>query len=161
MSTVIRIAFIYVFVMIGLRIIGKRELSQLAPRELVMLLLIPELFSQAALGEDFSMTNATIAFTTLLMLVFWTSVLTFLSPSASRLVDAAPTVLVRRGEIIEGSLDRERITVEEVFSEMRHVGLTELSQVDWAILEGDGKISIVPLHESERYQRREETSAPV
>jgi uncharacterized membrane protein YcaP (DUF421 family) len=159
--TVIRIAIIYVVVMIGLRIIGKRELSQLAPRELVMLLLIPELFSQAALGEDFSMTNAIIAFVTLLVLVFWTSVLTYLSPRAGRLVDATPAVLVRHGELVPGALHRERITAEEVFSEMRHVGLTQLSQVDWAILEGDGKISIVPARESERYQRREESSTPL
>lgn len=158
METVIRIASIYVFVMLGLRIIGKRELSQLAPRELVMLLLIPELFSQAALGEDFSLTNAMVACATLLLLVFWTSVATHLSPSLSRIVDAAPAVLVRHGRLVEQSLDRERVTADEVFAEMRHVGLTRLSQVEWAILEGDGKISIVPAREEERFQRREESS---
>lgn len=158
METVIRIASIYVFVMLGLRIIGKRELSQLAPRELVMLLLIPELFSQAALGEDFSLTNAMVACATLLLLVFWTSVASHLSPSISRIVDAAPAVLVRHGRLVEQSLDRERVTAEEVFAEMRHVGLTRLSQVEWAILEGDGKISIVPVLEEERFQRREESS---
>ena len=144
MDTVVRIAIIYVFVLLGLRIIGKRELSQLAPRELVMLLLIPELFSQAALGEDFSMVNAVVACATLLVLVFWTSVATHLHRPTSRLVDAAPAVLVRRGELIPSALDLERVTAEELFSEMRHAGLSRLSQVEWAILEGDGRISIVP-----------------
>ena len=158
MQTVIRIAVIYAFVLIGLRIIGKRELSQLAPRELVMLLLIPELFSQAALGEDFSMVNALVACTTLLLLVFGTSVATHLSRAVSRVVDAAPTVLVQHGELILESLNAERVTAEELFSEMRHAGLSRLSQVEWAILEGDGKISIVPTRRDDGVRRREEHS---
>lgn len=156
METVIRIAVIYVFVLFGLRIIGKRELSQLAPRELVMLLLIPELFSQAALGEDFSMVNAMVACATLLLLVFSTSIATHLSHRVGHVVDAAPAVLVRRGQLIEHALDRERVTADEVFAEMRHAGLTELAQVEWAILEGDGKISIVPAHEDERFHPQQE-----
>ena len=158
MDTVVRMTVIFVFVLLGLRIIGKRELSQLAPRELVMLLLIPELFSQAALGEDFSMINAMVACATLLLLVFATSVATHLSPRVGAVVDASPAVLVRRGRLMEPALDRERVTADEVFAEMRHAGLTELSQVEWAILEGDGKISIVPSRAEERGQRREERS---
>ena len=158
MEIVIRIAVIYAFVLIGLRILGKRELSQLSPRELVMLLLIPELFSQAALGEDFSMITAIVACTTLLMLVFGTSVATHLSPTVSRVVDAAPAVLVRRGDLVRESLDRERVTTEELFSEMRHAGLSRLSQVEWAILEGDGKISIIPARQGDGVRRREEHS---
>ena len=158
METVVRIAIIYVFVLLGLRIIGKRELSQMAPRELVMLLLIPELFSQAALGEDFSMVNAIVACATLLVLVFWTSVVTHLHRPISRAIDASPAVLVRHGELLLDTLDRERVTAEELFSEMRHAGLSRLAQVDWAILEGDGKISIVPVREGDGVQRREESS---
>jgi uncharacterized membrane protein YcaP (DUF421 family) len=158
METVLRIALIYTFVLIGLRIIGKRELSQLAPRELVMLLLIPELFSQAALGEDFSMTNAIVACATLLLLVFGTSAVTYLNGTVSRIVDAAPAVLVRRGELIGESLDRERVTAEELFAEMRQAGLSRLSEVEWAILEGEGKISIIPVRRGDGVQRREERS---
>ena len=143
METVLRIVLIYVFVMVGLRIIGKRELSQLAPHDLVMLLLIPELFSQAALGEDFSLTNAFIACGTLLVVVFGVSLLTHRQPRVDAIVSAKPAVLIEHGTIIEDNMNRERVTPDELFSEMRLVGIRELSHVDWAILEADGKISFI------------------
>ena len=61
METVIRVAYVYILLMVVLRIMGKRELGRLSPFELVLLMLIPELFSQALVREDFSMTNATVA----------------------------------------------------------------------------------------------------
>ena len=70
METVIRIGVIYIFLLVLLRVMGKRELGQLAPMELVLLILIPELVAQGIVGEDFSLTNAVIAVTTLTSLVF-------------------------------------------------------------------------------------------
>lgn len=143
METVLRIALVYVVIMAGFRIMGKRELSQLSPFELVTLLLIPEIFAQAMIGEDFSMVTALVAFTTLLSLVFVTSVLAHLSRRFSSLVDAAPTVLVANGALVEANMNRERITPAELYSELHMAGLEELSQVKWAILEPDGQISVV------------------
>jgi len=143
METVLRIVLIYVFVMLGLRLIGKRELSQLAPRELVMLLLIPELFSQGALGEDFSLTNAFIACSTLLVLVFGVSLVTHLTPGVDGFISAKPAVLVEHGSIVEDNMNRERVTPDELLAEMRLIGIRALSDVEWAILEADGKISFI------------------
>ena len=70
METVIRVGVIYIFLLVLLRVMGKRELGQLAPMELVLLILIPELVAQGIVGEDFSLTNAVIAVTTLTSLVF-------------------------------------------------------------------------------------------
>lgn len=68
-ETVLRVGFIYLLLMVLLRLLGKRELSQLSPLELVMLLLIPELVAQGIVGEDISMTNALVALATLLSMV--------------------------------------------------------------------------------------------
>ena len=143
MDTVLRIALAYVVIMIGFRIMGKRELSQLSPFELVTLLLIPEIFAQAIIGEDFSMTTAFVAFTTLLSLVFVTSVMAQLSRRFGRLLEAQPSVLVANGELVETNMNRERITPDELYSELRMSGLEDLSLVKWAILESDGKISVI------------------
>lgn len=144
MDTVLRIAYVYFVLMVALRVIGKRELSELSPFQLVTLLLIPEIFSDALARDDFSMTNATVAVATLLTLVFLTSVLTFRFPRLERVVGGEPTILVRHGKLLDRNLGRERVTPGEIFAEMHKSGLEELRQVRWAILEVDGKISVIP-----------------
>lgn len=146
METVIRVALIYLVILIGLRLLGKRELSQLTPLELITLMLIPEIVSQSMIGEDFSLTNGVIGITTVFSLVFLTSLLKYLSQKFALLVDGSPAILVERGKFIPKNLDKERVTPDEVFGEMHKSGLEELHEVKWAILETDGKISIVPEH---------------
>ena len=146
METILRVTYVYILLMVLLRIIGKRELSKMSPFELVTLLLIPELFQQALIREDFSMTNATVALSTLLLLVFITSAVTFVSKKARKVVTGDPTVLVHAGRMLEHNLARERVTPEEIFTSMRHAGVLRLSEVKWAILEDDGKISVIPKH---------------
>lgn len=145
METVLRIAFIYFFLMIALRAMGKRELNKMSAFELVMLLLIPELFSQAAVREDFSMTNATVATATLLTLVFLTSVISHMSKRAHHVINGTPTVLVSAGRYIEENMNRERIAPDELLAEMHKAGYERLDQIRWAILEDDGKISLIPV----------------
>ena len=116
----------------------------MSPFELVTLLFIPQLFSSALTRQDCSMTNAEIGVTTLGVLVFITSALRYRFRALSRIVQARPTVLVCRGGLIEEHLNRERIAPEDVFSAMHKVGLEQLGQVEWAILEGHGKIALIP-----------------
>lgn len=144
MDTVLRVAVIYLFIMAALRVLGKREFGQLAPIELVSLLMIPEIVSQALVGDDFSVVNALVGVATLLILVFATSVLTQRFDGVGAVVEGAPTVIVRHGAFIEKAMNRMRITPDEVMTELRKTGLETLSQVKWAVLEPDGKIAIVP-----------------
>lgn len=160
METVLRIAFIYFFLMVAFRAMGKRELNKMSAFELVMLLLIPELFSQAALREDFSMTNATVATATLLTLVFFTSVVSHLSARAHEVISGNPTVLVRSGRYIEKNMNRERIGPEELLAEMHKAGYEKLEQIKWAILEDDGKISLVPAKGEDMPQTHDEEADP-
>lgn len=153
METVIRITLIYLAILIGLRILGKREFSQLTPLELVSLLLIPELVTQSLVGEDFSLTNGLVGVATVFSLVFITSLLVQKSEKFERIIGDEPAVLVAHGRFIEENLNKERVTPGEIFGEIHKAGLDQLSQVKWAILEGDGKIAIVPEDITENARR--------
>lgn len=144
METVIRVVIIYVFVFAGLRVMGKREFGELRPMELITLLLIPEILTQGLLREDFSLTNGVIGVSTLFVLVYATSMLTHLSSRFESTIEGRPTVLAHHGKLIPENLNRERVSPEEIYSQLRMNGLERIEQVRWAVLEGDGKISIVP-----------------
>lgn len=144
METVIRVAIIYLVILVGLRIMGKREFSQLSPLELVTLLLIPELVAQSLIREDFSLVNGVVAISTLFSLVFLNSLLVQKSKKAEQLVSGTPSVLVAHGRFIEENLNKERVTPGEVLGTMHESGLDNLAQVKWAVLETDGRITIVP-----------------
>jgi uncharacterized membrane protein YcaP (DUF421 family) len=143
METVIRVIVIYVFILVGLRLLGKREFSQLSPLELITLLLVPELVSQALIREDFSLINAIIAVSTLFTLVFFTSLVLHMSAKAEKIISGVPTVLVSHGKLIDDNLNRERVSPDELFGEMHKAGLHRLDQVKWAILESDGTIALI------------------
>jgi uncharacterized membrane protein YcaP (DUF421 family) len=158
-ETVIRVVFFYALILVLLRIVGKRELSQLSPLELIMLLLIPELVSQALVREDFSMTNAVIAITTLMSLVFITSAVVYRYKRMGELLEGKPALLVERGSTIRATMDRERITPEDIAAEMRKAGIERLDFVKWAVLEADGKISIIGYRPESGHARPEEKRA--
>lgn len=144
METVIRAVFAYTLVWACFRVLGKRELTRMSPFELVTIIMIPQLFSRALTRQDYSMTNAVIGSTTLFVLVFFTSALSYRVKRFGRIVEARPTVLVQRSAFIEEHLNRERIAPEDIFAAMHAAGLERLEQVEWAILESDGRISLIP-----------------
>ncbi len=144
METVMRVAIIYLFVYMGLRVIGKREFGELSPIELVTLLLIPEITAQAIPGgDDFSLVTGLTGVATLLLLVFLTSLLHYLKPNLARAVEGEPRVLVQNGVLLQAGMDRERVTADEIMAAIREAGLDELQKVRWAILEVDGRISVI------------------
>lgn len=144
METVLRTIVVYLFILVGLRILGKREFGELSALDLVTLLLVPELVSQALTREDDSLTNAFVATATLFTLVFLTSALSHRFRRVERIVNGKPTILVARGQLLADNCNRERISAEEIFAEMHKNGIDAIGQVRWAILEVDGSISIVP-----------------
>jgi uncharacterized membrane protein YcaP (DUF421 family) len=81
---------------------------------------------------------------TLLCLVFVTSTVTHRWRGAEKMLEGEPTLLVAHGRMLTENMDGERVTPDELFAEMRKSGLERLSQVRWAVLESDGKISVVP-----------------
>ena len=144
METVVRVVIVYLFVMFGLRALGKREFGELEPFDLVVLLLIPELVAQGLVREDFSLTNALVAVATLFLLVFFTSALSYRFPKVGRAIASTPTVLVRHGRLVPRHMNLERVGPDEIMEALHQVGLTDMVQVQWAILETDGRITVIP-----------------
>lgn len=148
MEIVLRVTVIYVCIVAGLRVLGKREFGQLSPVELVTLLLVPEMVSNALTGADKSLTGALLAVGTLFTLVFGLSLVMHRFRRAEVIVTGSPTVLVARGRLLQDALNRQRIAPDEVLGELRRSGLARLDEVEWAVLETDGRISIVPAKRS-------------
>jgi uncharacterized membrane protein YcaP (DUF421 family) len=139
-----RTALVFGFLLAALRILGKRDLSQMTPFDAVLLFLIPQLFRNYLVATDHTLWTALVSACTLLLLVFVTSLVAFKNYSVGRLVRARPTVLLERGDLVPIALDRERVTPAEIEAAARHVGLASLDQVDRATLESDGSITILP-----------------
>jgi uncharacterized membrane protein YcaP (DUF421 family) len=153
MDIVARVALIYLFLMVALRLMGKREFGELTPFELVTLLLIPEIVSKALTGEDYSFTAAVIGVSTLLALVLVTSILAYRFPGLGRLLEGEPRILARQGEFVTDALNRERIAPEEIGIAMHKYGIEALADVKWAMLEVDGSITIIPARSTETIKR--------
>ncbi|MEG3181839.1 DUF421 domain-containing protein [Sphingomonas sp. LT1P40] len=143
MDIVIRASVMFAILFGLLRLMGKRELGQMTPFELVMLVVVGDLIQQGITHNDFSLTGATLAIGTF---AFWTVVLgwvTYLSRRAERAIEGEPLVLIRHGVLLEKSLKRDRLTRAEVESEMRLAGIARIETVAWAILEPEGRISFI------------------
>src|SRR3546814_14777460 len=113
--------FFILFLLI--RLLGKRELGQMTPFELVVLVVLGDLIQQGVTHNDFRLTGATLAICTF---AFWALILSwtpYLFPRAKDLLDGAPRVVVRDGDIVRENLSRDRLTRDEITPELRLAGL--------------------------------------
>ncbi len=143
MDIVLRATAMFAILYLLLRLLGKRELSQLTPFEMVVLVVMGDLIQQGVTHNDYSVTGAALAIVTF---AFWGLVLSwlsYLSPWAEKLLDGRPRVIIREGELLGDALRRDRLTRAEVESEMRLAGIASMKEVAWAILEPQGKISFI------------------
>lgn len=143
MDIAIRATIVFFMLFVVLRVMGKRQLGQMTPFEFVALVVLGDFVQQAVTHNDFSITAATLAVVTF---AFWSLVLgwvSFYSPFARRVLEGEPRVIVNNGKIDRKMLRRDKITADEVLSEMRLAGIAHLEQVEWAILEPSGKISFI------------------
>ena len=143
MDIVARAAVMFFVLYVLLRIMGKRELGQLTPFELVVMIVLGDLIQQAVTHNDFSLTGAILAVSTFAFLAIAMSWLTYLSPRAEKLLDGEPRVVICNGKLLKENLRRDRMTQSEAESEMRLAGIATMDQVAWAILEPQGKISFI------------------
>jgi uncharacterized membrane protein YcaP (DUF421 family) len=144
MEIIFRVATVYAFVFIGLRVLGKRELNQLSAIELVTLMLVPEIVSPAINGEG-STINGLIGVSTLFILVFVTSLISYLFKPAEEVIEGKAFVLKDDSGLQTEVMDKERLSVDEIFATMRQSGFDDLKQIKTIVLESDGQISFIPL----------------
>ncbi|MEJ5975183.1 YetF domain-containing protein [Novosphingobium sp. PS1R-30] len=160
MEIVLRASVMFLVVYGLLRLMGKRELGQLAPFELVTLIVMGDLIQQGVTHQDFSATGATLAIFTFAAWSLAFNALSHRSGRVRRVLEGAPVVLMQDGAMIERNLNREGIDKDEFAAEMRLAGIARPDQVAWAILEPQGRISFIRKDDGDPDPRGgEETSA--
>ncbi len=141
---VLRAALVYLAILVGLRITGKREIGQMTMFDLVVLLLLANAVQNAMVGDDTTLAGGLIAATTLLALNAGISRLSLQWPGLRRLLEGSPTVLVQNGRPNLKHLHDEGVDADELETALREHGVASLDEVEMAVLEIDGSISVVP-----------------
>jgi uncharacterized membrane protein YcaP (DUF421 family) len=154
LEKVLRSILVYAFLVLGLRLAGKRELAQLNPFDLIVLLLLSNTVQNAIIGDDVSVTGGFVGATTLLVLNWLVVRYLYSHPGVDQLIEGAADVLVEDGRVRHDRLRREVITLPELESAAHKQGIVSLEEVERAVLEPGGTISFVakaPTPEATRY----------
>jgi uncharacterized membrane protein YcaP (DUF421 family) len=144
MDLVIRATVVFFFILLITRVIGRRQLSELEPFDLILLVVLGDLVQQGITQSDESVTGALIVISTIALLSVIVSWLSYRVPQLRRVTEGEPIVLVQDGKPIERNMRRERITLDDIQEELRRSQIASVGEVAWAILEDDGHISCIP-----------------
>jgi uncharacterized membrane protein YcaP (DUF421 family) len=145
MDSVLRALLTYAFVWLIFRIAGKRSLAQITTFDAVLLLIISEATQGALLNGDNSITNSFLVILTLLSIDVFLSCLKIWFPTVEKIVDGTPCVLVERGKVYDQGMKNERVQIDDILNAGRELqGLANMDEIDYAVLEQSGGISIVP-----------------
>ncbi len=141
---VLRAVAIYVLVILLIRMSGKRAVGQFTPFDLVLLILLGNAVQNGINGGDNSLTGAAIMATSLIALNYVVAWMTSRSARAERIVEGAPVVIARDGKLFEKVLRRELISCNDFEEVLRMNNIEDVSEVELALLETNGSISVVP-----------------
>ncbi|MBQ2735156.1 MAG: DUF421 domain-containing protein [Clostridia bacterium] len=145
MTTIlIRTLIVYVVLILTMRLMGKRQIGELEITDLVTTLLISEIASLPITNQEIPILYAVVPMITLLILEISSSVILIRIPWLKNMVSARPTVIIQKGHLRQSALRDLRISLDELMSEVRQQGLTDLSQVEYAILEKNGNLTVLP-----------------
>lgn len=144
MESVLRGAAVYLIILVLIRVSGRRTVAEMTAFDLVLLLIVSETTQQALLGQDFSITNALVVLVTLFSIDVLLSFVKQVWPAAERAIDGRPTVLMLDGRIDESALRKCRIDKNDILIAARRDGVPNLGGVRHAVLEVNGRISIMP-----------------
>ena len=139
-----RTIILYLLIIIGVRLMGKRQVGELEPSELVLSLLIADLASVPMQDLGIPLHAGAFPILVLLSLTMILSVLTMKSIRFRNLLCGSPSVIIRNGEIDQKEMRRNRLTVDELLEELRSHGCTDPTNVKYAILETNGLLSVLP-----------------
>jgi uncharacterized membrane protein YcaP (DUF421 family) len=139
-----RTIILYFILMIGLRLMGKRQIGELEPSELVLTLIISDLAAVPMQDFGIPLVNGVFPIVTLLCLSMLLSFFSLKSIRFRGLVCGYPTVIIRDGKVLQQNMSRNRFTVDELFEQLRGQGYSDLSSVKYAILETSGQVSVLP-----------------
>lgn len=144
MDLVIRATVVFFFIMLVTRVVGRREIAELKPFDLILLVVMGDLVQQGITQSDQSVTGTLTVISTIALLSVAVSWASFRFRRVRLVTEGQPIVLVQDGHTIERNLRRERITVEDVQQAARRAQIASVAELQWAILEDDGHISCIP-----------------
>jgi uncharacterized membrane protein YcaP (DUF421 family) len=153
---VVRGVIVYAFLILLLRVTGKRQVGQLAPFDLVLLLVLSNAVQNAMNGGDNSVTGGIISATTLIVLNGLVGRATYKSKVAERLVEGRPDILIHNGKVFTEVLERQLLTHHELNAALRAAGCACPEEVHYAILENTGQITVQPRKRDEKPVRASE-----
>ncbi len=140
----LRTIILYLLIIVGIRLMGKRQVGELEPSELVLSLIIADLASVPMQDYGIPLLTGVVPILTLLCLTMILSVLTMKWVGFRALICGRPSVVIRDGVLDQREMARNRLTVDELLEELRCQGYTDLQTVKYAILETNGKLSVLP-----------------
>ena len=143
MEIIVRASVIFWLLWFVLRASGKRELAEMTPFELIVLMVMGDIIQQGVTQEDMSVTGAALSVSTIILWTLLLSYLNFRSRTLSRVLDSRPAVLVSHGEIDVEMLRIHRLSIDDLLDEGRNAGIARIGDIDYAVLDADGKISFV------------------
>jgi uncharacterized membrane protein YcaP (DUF421 family) len=143
----LRTGIIYLVVLIGVRLSGKREVGQMTPFDLTLLLLLSNSVQNAMTGPDTSLIGGVVAASTLLLLNHLIGRFSGSNRAFRRVVEGEPSLLIHDGKVIASHMEREHISMDELHRAVREHGIPQCSDVALAVLEVDGSISCLKYDE--------------
>lgn len=140
----IRTIFLYVILIITVRIMGKKQVGELEPAELVVVFLLSELASIPMQDMNLPLMSSIVPIATLISLEILISIITLKSRFARKIFQGRPAILINKGLMVEEEMKRQCYNLDEVLEQIRQEGYSDIRDVEYAILENSGKISVIP-----------------
>ena len=152
---------VYLFIIIAIRLFGKKELSQLSIIDLVFILLISNAVQNAMVGPDTSLGGGLVAATALFVVNFLLKFIMYRFPKFSRLVQGEAILLIYKGKLNHQNLQKAKLTLDEIQETIREHGVNTIEEVDLAVLEMDGNISVLSNEFQQRTARKRKPRSPM
>ena len=143
-TALLRTVILYFLIMTGLRLMGKRQIGELEPSELVLTMMISDLATVPMQDFGIPLLAGVIPILTLLSLSMLLSQLSLLSLRFRELMCGTPSILIRNGKLQQDAMRKNRYTLDELLEQLREQGYVSVDEVRWAVLENSGQLSILP-----------------
>ncbi|MCK8826330.1 DUF421 domain-containing protein [Natroniella acetigena] len=141
---IIRTIILYTIVFLTFRVMGKRQIGELQPYELAITIMISALAAIPMQDTDIPLINSLTPIILIFSTQIYMSAITTKSTTGRRLICGKPTILIENGQIVEGELNKSRININELLEELRIKGYPDISEVEFAFIETNGALSIIP-----------------
>lgn len=134
---------VYLFIVVAIRLFGKKELAQLSVVDMVFILLISNAVQNAMVGPDATLSGGIVAASTLFVVNYIFKYLQYRFPKFNKVVEGDAIMLIYNGKVLDSHLKKAKLTIDELLEAVREHGVTSIEEVNLAILEVDGNISVL------------------